>query len=141
MDLITRDFTVNAGLPAILQDDFTKRTYTWDADSSTDLCMMLNTCMDFERQGWKVALECPVTGVHRSFRIPVIATRDSAVLIIKPVKDPKKINLAGLKMLDIKYAVEETISGLDVRPVVYGFLSAFDQRRKTSNDYEIWLRG
>lgn len=140
MDLVTKEFSVNVDVNKLISAEPAKKTFTWDSQSSTDLSLILNTGSDFELKGWRVAIECPVSGVQRNYRVPVIAIKDSTVLVIKPVKDPKKINISGLKMLDIKSALEKIIAGFEIRAVVYGFMSSFDVERKTSDDYEIWLR-
>lgn len=141
MDVLTRGFTVNADIETILHGDPAKRTYTWNVQSTNDLGLVLNTCADFEQNGWKVALESPVSGVQRSYRIPVIAVKGETILALKPVRDPKKVNIAGLKMIDVKLALDEITLGCVVRPVVYAFMTSFDEQRKTSDAYDIWFRG
>ena len=106
----------------------------------TDLSLALNTCIDFENQGWTVGIESPISGTQRNNRIPVIAAKGNSVLLIKPVKNPKKVNISGLKMVDLREALEANSSALEVKAVVYAFMTGFDDRRKTSNDYEIWFR-
>ena len=138
---MTKAFAVNVDVKAILQGEASKRTYTWDTSATTDLSLMLNTCADFEARGWSVGLECPVPGVQRNYRVPVVAVKQSTVLVIKSLRDPKKVDASGLKLIDIKVALSKTVSDLQIRPVVYGFMASFDEKRRSSDEYEVWLRG
>lgn len=137
---MTRVFFANADLESILIGQEPKRTYTWESTADTDLSLILNTCFDFEAKGWIVGIESPISGIQRSHRIPVIAVKENTVLVVKPVKDSKKVNISGLKMLDLKESMETGSSKFEVKAVVYAFLKDFDDRRKTSQDYEIWFR-
>ena len=137
---MTRDFFANADLDSILIGQEPKRAYTWESSANTDLCIVLNTCVDFEERGWTVGIESPISGIQRSHRIPVIAIKGNTILVIKPVKDAKKVNISGLKMLDLKETMEVNSSKFEVKAVVYAFLNGFDDQRKTSQDYEIWFR-
>jgi hypothetical protein len=137
------DFVVNTSPNDLIaaSSSSTKRTYTWDTTKSNELALGLNVCRQLELDGWTVCLESPVLGIQRSYRIPVFAFKDSTAILVKPVADPKKVNVAGLKMLDIKISLQPALPSLNVIPVVYAFLDNYDDSRRTNTDYEIWLRG
>jgi hypothetical protein len=122
-------------------DALPKRKYTWDAAKTSDLSLALNVSLDLETEGWLVCLESPVKGVQRNYRIPVFGFKENAALVLKPVIDPKKVNVSGLKMLEIKYALEQEMPSVEIRAVVYAFMPEYEDSRKTSYDYELWLRG
>ena len=118
-----------------------KRTYTWDSSRSNELSLALNVCDALESEGWFVCMESPIEGVQRNYRIPVFAYKDAKAIVVKPVIDAKKVNVSGLKMLDIKYSLDPVLPAYEVIPVVYAFLSEYDTARSTSDDYQVWLRG
>lgn len=117
-----------------------KRKYTWESAKTSDLSLVLNVSLELEKEGWAVCLESPVMGVKRNYRIPVFGFKDNTAIVVKPVTDPKKVNISGLKMLDIKYALEKETPSVDVVAVVYAFLPEYDATRRTSDGYQLWLR-
>ena len=140
MALISRAFAANTDALKIASGTFDLRYYTWESEAETELALALNAASQLEDEGWLIGLECPITGVHRNYRVPVVAIQDSEILLIKPVNDPKKVNLSGLKMLDVRDSALESLTGFTVRAVVYAFFPSYDSRRRTSDGYEIWLR-
>lgn len=138
--LIRREFPANIDIISLIDGYSSTRPYTWDTQSSDDLSLQLNTCVNLEREGWTVCLQSPVRGVSRSYRVPIAAVRDETVIFVKPVTDPKKVNIAGLKMIDAKVAAATTLGGLTVKAVVYAFLDSFNESRRSSSEYEIWLK-
>ena len=139
--LIQRDFPANVDVISLIDGHSSTRPYTWETQSSDELSLQLNTCVDLEQEGWTVCLQSPVRGASRSYRVPVAAVKDETVIFVKPVADPKKVNIAGLKMTEAKIAAATNLSGLTVKAVVYAFLDSFNESRRSSSEYEIWLKG
>lgn len=142
MTLKTHDRVVNATPLEIMTayESLPRRKYTWDSNEATDLSIALNVSLELEREGWSVCLESPVRGVKRNYRIPVFGFRENKGVIVKPVTDPKKVNISGLKMLDIKHALEKDVPNVEVDAVVYALMSEYDSTRRTSDDYLLWLK-
>ncbi len=140
MTIVTRDFCANVDVLAITRGETTKKSFTWNSENENDLALILEASSELEDLGWKVGIECPVRGVQRSQRIPVFAIKDNTALVLKPTKDSKKINLSGLKMLELKKEVESILLHFDVKAVVYALVEKFDERKRTTDAYEVWLR-
>ncbi len=142
MTLKTHDRVVNATPLEIMTayESLPRRKYTWDSTETTDLSTALNVSLELEREGWSVCLESPVKGVKRNYRIPIFGFRENKAIIVKPVTDPKKVNISGLKMLDIKNALERDVPSVEIEAVIYALLSHYDAARRTSDDYQLWLR-
>lgn len=138
---MTRDFPVNIDVAIITGGNPQVKTFTWNSDSKTELSLLLNAAAELEDDGWAVGLECPIKGVQRSYRIPVFAVRDGVGVLLKPTMDAKKVNVSGLKMLDIKAEVEKVMTGLVVRAIVLLHAPHFDERRRSNDEYEVWLKG
>lgn len=141
MPIITRDFPVNSDVRSIIEATATDKPFTWDSEVPVELTLVLNAAAELEDLGWNVGIECPVKGIQRSYRIPVFAVKDRIALILKPIADSKKINVSGLKMLEIKSEVQKVLSDFELKAVVVINEAFFDERRRSSSEYEVWLRG
>jgi hypothetical protein len=140
MPVFTRDFCANIDVLAITEGRITKKSFTWNSEIENELTLVLEASSELEDLGWSVGIECPVRGVQRSQRIPVFAIKGNTALVLKPTKDPKKINISGLKMIDLKKEVESIIFDVDVKAVVYALVEKFDERKRTTDAYEVWVR-
>lgn len=141
MSIETGDFVVNTSPRDMVEKRLRFRSYTWNSELNNDLSQMLNVCRALELENWDVCLESPVDGIQRNYRIPVLAVKQKSILIVKPVSDAKKVNVSGLKMLDVKTQVQAMLPEYEVKVVIYAFLKEYDATRRTNEDYEIWLRG
>lgn len=141
MSVITREFPVNNGVLTITESTATLKTFTWNSKLPVELTLVLNAAAELEDCGWAVGIECPVKGIQRSYRIPVFAVKDKTALILKPTSDSKKVNVSGLKMLEIKSEVQKVLPDFELKAVVAVSESFFDDRRRSSSEYEVWLRG
>lgn len=139
--VVTRRFPVNNDVLAITEDTATPKPFTWNSELPIELTLVLNAAAQLEDLGWAVGIECPVKGIQRSYRIPVFAAKDKTALILKPTADSKKVNVSGLKMLDIKSEVQKMLPDFELKAVVVINETVFDERRRSSSDYEVWLRG
>ena len=140
MAIFTRDFCANIDVLSITEGGSSKKSFTWNSDLESELSLILDASSELEDLGWRVGIECPVSGVQRSQRIPVFAMKGNTALVLKPTKDSKKINISGLKMLDLKKEVESIILDVDVKAVVYARVEQFDERKRTTDAYEVWVR-
>jgi hypothetical protein len=140
MAIFTREFCANIDVVAIAEGAITKKSFTWNSELDTELALILEASSELEDHGWRVGIECPVRGVQRSQRIPVFAIKGTTALVLKPTKDSKKINISGLKMLDLKKEVESILFDLNVKAVVYALVEKFDERKRTTDAYEVWVR-
>jgi len=141
LPVITRGFPVNNDVHSITTTTATQKQFTWNSELPVELTLVLNAAAELEDAGWAVGIECPVKGIQRSYRIPVFAVKDNTALILKPTSESKKVNASGLKMLEIKAEVQKALPDFDLRAVVVINEAFFDERRRSSSDYEVWLRG
>ncbi len=141
MPIVTRDFSVNDDVLAIANGLAGAKTYTWNPESQSELALILNAASELENSGWVVGIQCPVSGIQRSSRIPVFAIKDKVAVILKPTNDSKKVNISGLKMLEFRSEVQNLLTDFQVSAVVMLSETFFDERRRSSADYMVWLRG
>jgi hypothetical protein len=139
--LSTREFVVNVDPQSISLGGNAKKSFTWDTGSILELSLLLNAASNIEDEGWVVGLESPLTGVQRSYRIPILAFREDQVLLVKPVRDPKKVNVAGLKLLDLQHEFSKVLPNYESRAVVYACMDNYDSLRRSSDEYCIWIKG
>ena len=141
MELTSREFITNADPLAVSEGRGVRRLYTWEPKNRGELALVLNTASYLEDQGWFVGIESPLPGIQRSLRIPIIAFKTGVALLVKPVADSKKVNPSGLKLMDIHVGLKNALNQFEIRPVVYAYLDEFDSERKTSQSYEVWIKG
>ncbi len=141
MELTSREFITNSDPLAVAEGIGVRRLYTWDPNSRGELALILTTASYLEDMGWFVGIESPLPGVQRSLRIPIIAFKMDVALLVKPVSDSKKVNPSGLKLLDIQVSLKNKLKQFEIRPIVYAYLDEFDAERKTSQNYEVWIKG
>ena len=141
MSIKKENITINTSPIDLVLGKKSNKYYSWDPRETNELTLMLNTYKILDQEGWDVCLKSPVKGIQRNYRIPIFAVKGKAAIVTKPVRDPKKVNIAGLKMLNIKFIVKKILPEFEVKPVVFAFLSAYDSTRRTSCEYEVWLRG
>jgi hypothetical protein len=126
---------------AISEATATQKPFTWNSEVPVELSLVLNAAAELEDMGWAVGIECPVKGIQRSYRIPVFAVKNKTALILKPTADSKKVNVSGLKMIEIKSEVQKVLPDFELKAVVVVNEAFFDERRRSSTDYEVWTRG
>jgi hypothetical protein len=141
LKLLTRHFPINLEPTTIAKGNLEVKEFTWNSESTAELPLLLNAAAELEDEGWTVGLECPVGGVQRTYRIPVFAVKDDVAMILKPTTDSKKVNVSGIKMLEIRAEVEKALNGFSIKAVVLLLEPYFDERRRSSSDYEVWLKG
>jgi hypothetical protein len=116
------------------------REFVWHSNGTSDLELALGTYMALKREGWTPILESPIDGISRSYRMPVVGVKGKTVILVKPVLDSKKVNKSGLKLIEAKKNLELQMPTFEVIPVVIAFLGSFDDNRRTSFEYDIWLK-
>jgi len=114
--------------------------FTWDTENSSELSLNLNTCFLLRNEGWNVCLESPVKGVQRDYRVPVVAFKETTLILAKPVVDAKKVNRSGLKMLDVALSLGSVDGASKIKPVVIAFMDSYNLDRQSDQGYEIWFR-
>ena len=115
-----------------------KKSFTWDAHGFRSMDLTLRSATLLESNGWRVCLEAPVTGTLRNRRIPILALKKSDAIVLDPVRNLKKLNTTGLTLVHLARDLCVSLPAFSVRPVVLIFDDAYDHRRRTSDEYEIW---
>ena len=141
LPVVTRYFSSNDDALSIAAGNAVLKPYTWDTESRAEMALILNAATKLEDLGWSVGIQSPVSGIQRSFRIPVLAVQEKRALLVKPASESKKVNISGLKMLEIKHEAQKLLKDFQLTAVVLLDEPSFDERRRSSSDYEVWLRG
>jgi hypothetical protein len=139
MTILSDSFVVNTTPSDFLTGGAEPRIYTWDSSETNELSLVLNACIQLRGYGWQVSIQSPVTGTQRNYRIPIFAFKDGEAIVAKPVFDSKKINISGLKMLEIQEIVARELPQLNVKAVVIATVTDYDPARRTNMDYKIWF--
>ena len=74
-------------------------------------------------------------------RIPIFAIKGRNVLLAKVVRESKRINSAGLKLEELGVIVQEALPDYKTTIAVIGEANEYDERRRSSPNYNIWLKG